>query len=186
MIERWDKKGVPMYCHPMNSIQRVLLGRVLACAVILALLAASFPAQGVKAVAPTSDLELSWVSGARHAKACQTFDVTYRVRNLGPDTAEHVMLGMGLTDQFDMVSLNGVPSGTGAMVPDVTLAPGESVLVSGQVKVTAFVPQESREGLVTAHVWSEVYPGIAIDPNEENNYNFRLVRLISKPAESCL
>jgi hypothetical protein len=132
---------------------------------------------------PVSDLAVSYVSGARHAKACQLFDVTYRVENLGPDVAQHVTLSIGVTDQFDVMSIDGHPLGDSQ--PDLTLAPGESVELTGTVKVTAFVPTESRDGMVSAHAWSEVWPDIAIDLNENNDYYFGSVRLISKGRQGC-
>ncbi len=129
-----------------------------------------------------SDLAIQLVSAPRHAKVCEVFEQTYRIQNLGLDTAENVVVEVGGTDQFDVISVQGV---SGAGSPGVTLPPGESMLVTTVIKVTAFVPGESRDGHVGETVGSDVYPDIAIDPNADNNVLYMTVRLVSKQKISC-
>jgi hypothetical protein len=131
---------------------------------------------------PVSDLRVTRVSGARRARACEVFQEIYRIKNLGPDAAHNVILAIGLTDQFDVLRIQSIP---GRQPPPFTLARGQSMLIRAVIKVTAFVPMESRDGRVSAHVFTDVWPNIAIDPNEANDYYFGSVRLVSRPRTSC-
>ena len=131
---------------------------------------------GAQGTITTSDLAVSIVYIPKHAKACQTFTVTFRVTNLGPDPASQVYAGTGFTDQFDSVDIHRVP---------LYLAVGETVTITESVKVTAFVPGESREGWVSAGATSDAWPDTSIDPNLDNNYPGQNVRLISKPVMTC-
>jgi hypothetical protein len=131
---------------------------------------------------PVSDLMIEWVSGAKRAKACQVFSETFRITNLGPDPATGVIVGAGMTDQFSALDVNGVPDGSPQAL---TLDVGQSMLVTIDFKVVAFVPGESRTGWISASITSDIYPNIAIDPDTSNNDVGRQVRLISKPQMSC-
>ncbi len=131
---------------------------------------------------PVHDLSLTFTSGAAHAKACQTFEETFTIRNDGPDTATNVVLGLNVTDQFDVMSVQGID---GRQSPPLTLAPGQSVTLKAIIKVTAFVPTESRDGWFSAHVFTDVWPAIEIDPNAANDDYSGSVRLISRPRTSC-
>ena len=129
-----------------------------------------------------SDLAIKLVSAPKHAKACEVFEETYRIKNLGPDPAENVIVNVGVGDQFDVISVQGVP---GSQSSGQRLSPGQSQLVTAVVKVVGFVPGESREGSVGARVSSDVYPDITIDPNLNNNELSTTVKLISKPVILC-
>ena len=124
----------------------------------------------------TSDLVIQLVSAPKHAKACETFDVIYTITNLGPDKAVKVNLGIGIPDPFETMQVQGVP---------VSLAAGESVTVTATLKVTAFVPGESRNWWITGSAWSDVYPDISIDPNPDNNQTTGTIKLISKREITC-
>jgi len=125
---------------------------------------------------PISDLAIKLVSAPKHAKACEVFEVTFKVKNLGPDTARNVFVGIGLTDQFDVVSVPPAP---------VSLSAGKSMLVTELIKVTAFVPGESREGTISGTASSDVYPDIMIDPNPDNNVISTTIKFISEPRLTC-
>ncbi len=131
---------------------------------------------------PVHDLSVRFDSGARRSKACQVFDEYLTIRNDGLDTASNVVLQVGVTDQFDVISVDGVD---GSWSSHLTLAPGQSQSMKVTIKTTAFVPGESRDGRFYAHVASEVWPEIEIDPNAANDYYFGSVRLISKGKDTC-
>ncbi len=131
---------------------------------------------------PVHDLSVRFDGGAKHAKACELFEENVTVTNNGPDTASNVVLQVGVTDQFDVMSIQGVD---GRFSDPLQLAAGESVSMQVIIKTTAFVPGESRDGRFWAHAASEVWPQIELDPNEANDYYFGSVRLIAKGAERC-
>jgi hypothetical protein len=125
----------------------------------------------------TSDLEIRLVSAPpKHAKACDAFEATYAITNLGPDNAVNVSVFFNVPDQFEVINVSGVP---------VNLTVGEQATVTAVIKVVAFVPGESREAWVRADVTSDVYPDVSIDPNLDNNEIFKAVKLISKPILTC-
>ncbi len=132
---------------------------------------------------PVSDLSIKLASMPRHAKACQTFDMTYRLTNNGPDTAHNVMLSIGLWDQFDAIAIDGVP--VGQPRSGITLAPGESALMTATIKVTAFVPGGSRQGLISGYVWSDDSSTIPLDPNSANDGVDYMLHLIGRQVMSC-
>jgi hypothetical protein len=132
---------------------------------------------------PVSDLKITLVRAPGKAHACQTFTMVYRVTNHGPDTARGVSLGMNVWDQFDVISINGTRVGTPH--PTFTLKKGQSVLMTVRIKVTGFVPGESRKGLVTAWAWSDRTDTIPIDPNPDNNSRDHFVWMDGRPRESC-
>ena len=127
-------------------------------------------------VTTTSDLVVSLVAIPKHAKACQDFEITFTVTNLGPDPASHINVGVGITDQFDTVGIMGAPDYLGV---------GEIATVKAVIKVTAFVPGESRTGWVAPGAGSDPYPDTSIDPNPDNNYSGTNIKLISKQVISC-
>ncbi len=131
---------------------------------------------------PVSDLSIRVVSAPHTARACEVFKVIYRVRNLGPNRAENVVVGVGGTDQFDVIRVNGV---AGSLSKPRRLAAGQSMLVTATYKVTAFVLGESRDGRIGATVSSDVYPNIAIDPNLNNNVKETRIWLVGKQRMSC-
>jgi hypothetical protein len=129
-----------------------------------------------------SDLAIRLVWAPKYARACQVFRQVYWVRNLGPNTAKNVIVTVGGTDQFDTISVQGVP---GSQSSGRRLGPGKGMFVTAVIKVTAFVPGEVSDGRVGATVSSEVYPQIAIDPNLNNNVRENIVRLIGRQRISC-
>jgi len=147
-------------------------------ALIAVLIVSLAPAQTARAegVTSTSDLVVQLISMPKHAKACQDFEITFSVTNLGPDPASHINVGVGITDQFDTVGMLGAPDYLGV---------GETVTVKAVIKVTAFVPGESRTGWVAPGAVSDPYPDTSIDPNLDNNSSGRTIKLISKQLMSC-
>ncbi len=131
---------------------------------------------------PISDLSVVRKKGADKATACRQFNEFYTVTNNGPDTAERVVLGIGLTDQFDLVSLKSFPGGQSG---PFTLAPGQSMQFKAVIKVTAFVPGESHDGRVSAQVFMDSWPDFTIDPNGSNDSTETIVRLQGQPRTSC-
>jgi hypothetical protein len=131
---------------------------------------------------PISDLSVTRTRGANKATACRQFSEIYTVKNNGPDAAEHVTLTVGGTDQFDTLSVNDIP---GSSAGPFTLAPGQSVQIKAVIKVTAFVPGESREGRIGAQVFMDSWPDFTIDPNAENDRAENIVWLQGMPRTSC-
>lgn len=127
-------------------------------------------------ITTTSNLAVELVSMPKHAKACEVFEVTFKVTNLGPDPATHLYMGVGMTDQFDPVGLRAAPE---------TLAVGETATVTAAIIVSAFVPGESRSGWLSPGIASDPYPDISVDPNPDNNTVSRTIKLISKPVMTC-
>jgi len=126
----------------------------------------------------TSDLAISIVSAPpKHTKACDTFEASYNITNLGPDDAANVNVFINVPDQFQPLNIQGIPT---------NLAVGESATVTVTIKVVAFGFGESRVAWVRATAGSDIYPDVNIDPNLNNNEVFTPVKLISKPAASCL
>ena len=132
---------------------------------------------------PVSDLSIQLARKPKPAKACQTFTVTYRVTNNGPDTAKDVSLGIGLWDAFEAIAINGTPVGTPH--PTFTLTKGQSVLMTATIKVVAFVPGEMRKNLITGIVWSADTSTIPMDPNTANNSVDYMMQLVGRPKSSC-
>ena len=149
-------------------------------AVVLLTLAALLGVTSLPAAAQeesTSDLEISLVSDPpRHAKACDTFEVTYAIGNPGPQDAVNVSVLINVPDPLEVIDVQGVP---------VDLAAGENSTVTAVIKVVAFVPGESRGAWIRAVVSSDVYPDVSLDPNPDNNEVFTALKLISKPVISC-
>ena len=79
------------------------------------------------------------VSAPKHAKACQTFKVTYSITNLGPGAVSNLDLLFNVPDQFSVISVLGSP---------VNLAAGQRTYITAVIKVVAFVPGESRAAWV--------------------------------------
>ncbi len=136
------------------------------------------PTQTARAdvVTSTSDLAIQLVSAPRHAKACEIVTATFIIMNLGPDEATSVYVQTSIPDQFGDVALLGVPD---------SLAVGQTATITAILKVVAFVPGESRSAWIGAHVSSDPYPNISIDPNPANNEVSTPVKMISKPVLTC-
>ena len=105
-----------------------------------------------------SNIRTRLIFAPKHAKACETFVVIFALTNRGPDFASNVEVQFNVPDQFSVIKVLGTP---------VNLAPGKSKLVTAVIKVTAFVPGESRSAWVTLN---EVTVPI---------------KLISKPVLTC-
>jgi hypothetical protein len=131
-------------------------------ATLIAVLAMSIaPAQTARAQVTTSvsDLTISVISIPKHGKACETFEVTYAVTNLGPDPATNVRLGINVPDQLEYPQeVRGEPS---------YLAVGETATITAVIPVL-YVDRD-RKGWVDATVYSAPYPNLSIDPNLQNN-----------------
>ena len=140
-------------------------------AAVIAVLAMSItPAQTARAQVTTSesDLTISVTSIPKHGKACETFEVTYAVTNLGPDPATNVRLGINVPDQLEYPQeIRGEPDYLGV---------GETAIITAVIEVL-YVDRD-RKGWVDASVFSSVSPNISIDPNRENNRISSPFRLI--------
>ena len=124
----------------------------------------------------TSDLAVTIVSIPKHVKACQTFEATFTVTNLGPDPATHLNMIVMLPDPFSLVGLLRAPD---------SLAVGETATFYAAIKVVAFVPGEPRVTWIGIDAVSDRYPDISVDPNLENNGLFSEIKMISKPVLVC-
>ena len=120
-------------CSFIKSIKRSLV----AIAVLLAFLGIAAPPAMAQPL--TYTLATRLVSAPKHAKACQTFNVTYSITNLGPDPVTNLDLQFNVPDQFSVISVIGSP---------INLAVRQSTNVTAVVKVVAFVPGESRAAWV--------------------------------------
>ncbi|HLO28022.1 MAG TPA: hypothetical protein VK249_02735 [Anaerolineales bacterium] len=146
-------------------------------ALVAMLTISSAPVQSAHAVATSkSDLAANILSIPKHVKACQTFEGTFSVTNLGPDPASHLNIMILLPDPFSLVGSLGAPD---------SLAVGETVTFSAVIKAVAFVPGEPRLTWIGVDAVSDPFPDTSTDPNPENNSVFRQIRLISKPVLSC-
>jgi uncharacterized repeat protein (TIGR01451 family) len=136
------------------------------------------PAQTVHArtTSSTSDLAVKVISSPKTAKACQTFKATFSVTNRGPDPATHLYVNTWLPDQLGLVSLDGAPE---------ALAVGQTVTFSARIKVVAFVPGETRQAWVGAYAMSDPYPDVSIDPNSDNDWVSKPLKLTGKPVMVC-
>jgi hypothetical protein len=136
------------------------------------------PAQTARAdaITTTSDLKVRIISMPKEVKACQTFKVTFSVKNLGPDPASHLYIMVRLPDPFELVVLRGAPE---------SLSVGQTVKFSADIKVVAFVPGEPRKTWLGIDAMSDPYPDISIDPNPDNNPVFKNIRMVSKPRQGC-
>ena len=159
-----------------QSIVRSL--RLFTMSVLVAVLMGIAPAQSADAdgLMTISDLKVKVISSPKTAKACQTFKVKFSVKNLGPDPATHLYVATWLPDQLELVSLMGAPE---------SLAVGQTVRFSAVIKVVAFVPGETREAWVGTYAMSDPYPDISIDPNPDNDWVSKPLRLVSEPVEVC-
>jgi uncharacterized repeat protein (TIGR01451 family) len=127
-------------------------------------------------VTTTSDLAVKVISRPQTARACQTFRATFSVTNRGPDPASHLYVTTWLPDQLGLVSLEGAPD---------SLAVGQTVKFSARIKVVAFVPGETRQAWVGVYAMSDPYPNISIDPNSENDWVSKPLKLTGKPVMLC-
>ena len=140
---------------------------------LIAVLAMSIaPAQTARAqvTASVSDLTISVISVPKHGKACETFEVTYAITNLGPDPAANVDIGINVPDQLEFLETQGAPS---------SLAVGETAIITAVIEVL-YVDRD-RKGWVDATVFSSVF---STDPNRENNRLSSPFKLIG-PKKTC-
>ena len=155
-------------------------GVYLACiAALIAILAVSVAPMQIaraQATSSTSDLAVRVLSMPKSAKACQTLQATFSVKNLGPDRASHLYITTWLPDQLDLVNLNGAPE---------SLAVGQTVTFSARIKVVAFVPGETRQAWVGVYAMSDPYPNVSIDPNPDNDRASKPLKLTGKPVMIC-
>jgi Domain of unknown function DUF11 len=142
----------------------------------MALAVSLAPVRTAYADTSTSDLAIELISAPRHAKACQVFEASFKITNLGPDAASGLFVNTSIPDQLGTLSLLGVPS---------TLAAGESVIVTAVVQVVSFGPNDTRSAWVGAGVSADPYPNTSIDPNWENNNTSRSLKLVGKPNPLC-
>ena len=84
----------------------------------------------------SSNLEVLLVSPPpRQVKACETFKVTYGIRNPGPLNAANVSSYINVPDPFEVIHVSEVP---------VSMRPGKYALVTAVIKVVAFGAPENR------------------------------------------
>jgi hypothetical protein len=148
---------------------------------LLATLAIAFaislaPVRAAYADTSTSDIAIEIVSAPRHAKSCETFEVTFRVTNLGPDAATSLFVFASTPDQLGTLDILGVPE---------TLAAGESVIITAVVKVVAFGPNDPRNVWIGGGASSQPYPDTSVDPNPENNNVSQPLKLVGKARGVC-
>ena len=152
----------------VKSLQLLLI------AVLVAVLTISMTLiQTGRAQTTTSDLVVRLVSVPKHAKACEVFKVTFTVTNLGPDPADDIFVSLVISDHFDIVGILEAPE---------SLDVGETATITAFIKVTAFVPGETRTGRLLA---SATPAEFSSDPNPEDNFAGATVRLISRRVMSC-
>ena len=147
---------------------------VLSAALIAVLALSIVPAQTAHAQVTTSvsDLTVSVISIPKHGKACQTFEATYAVTNLGPDPATNVRLATNVPDQMEFLETQGEPS---------YLAVGETAIVTAVIEIL-YVDRD-RKGWVDATVYSSPF-NIGNDPNFQNNDLSSPFKLIG-PKKAC-
>jgi hypothetical protein len=143
---------------------------------IVALTISLAPLQDVRADTSSSDLAIRLVSAPKHVKACQVFQMTFEIANLGPDVATGIIVSETAPDPLGAYDILGVPA---------MLAPGETAIVTATVKVVAFVPDEIRASWVGAHIFSSPYPDTSVDPKPDNDYAIQDLRFIGKPQYGC-
>jgi Domain of unknown function DUF11 len=124
----------------------------------------------------TSDLAIELLAAPKNAKACEVFEATFRISNLGPDDASGIFVNTSVPDQLGTLDLLGVPE---------SLAAGESVIITAVVKVVSFGPNDTRDAWIGAGVSSDPYPNTSVDPNWENNNASRYLKLVGKPNPLC-
>jgi hypothetical protein len=151
-----------------------ILVALAACAIALG---ASAPVAAAQEPGPAADLSLTMsVVGTGHprAKVGQTATFAVVVRNLGPDTADGVTVGMGQGDQFNTVSIacgSGAPHyDSSCTIPQ--LAPNGVFEVRFVAVVCCFPVGESRNAFVSATASSSTP-----DPNPDNNAQQVIVHL---------
>lgn len=152
----------------------MLLIVLLAAALTLSMVPA--PVVYAEGMTTTSDLAVKILSSPKAIRACQTFKARLSVTNLGPDPASHLYVTTWLPDQLELISLTGAPE---------SLAVGQTVKFTAIIKVVAFVPGESREAWVGTYALSDPYPDISIDPNPDNDWISKPLKLKGNPVASC-
>jgi Domain of unknown function DUF11 len=145
-------------------------------ALVMALAVALAPVQAAYADTSTSDLAIELLSAPKNVKACEVFEVTFRITNFGPDDASGIFVNTSVPDQLGTLDIVGVPS---------TLAAGDSVTITAVVKVVSFGPNDTRSAWVGAGVSADPYPNTSIDPNWDNNNASRSLKLVGKPNPLC-
>ena len=143
---------------------------------IMALAIRLAPVRAAHAATSTSDLAIELVSAPKTAKACQVFQASFKITNLGPDEASSLFVNTSTPDQLGTLEILGVPE---------NLAAGESVTITAIVKVVAFGPNDSRSAWVGAGVSSDPYPDTSLDPNWANNNVSGSLKLVGKPKGVC-
>ena len=160
-----------MYKFPKQHFRLFLIATC-----VIALTISLAPLQDVHADTFTSDLAIRLTSAPKHVKACQVFQLTFEIANLGPDIATGIIVSDTAPDPLGAFDIQGVPA---------MLAPGETAIVTATVKVVAFVPGEIRASWVGAHIYSDLYPDTSVDPDPDNNYAIQDLRFIGKPHYGC-
>src|SRR5215212_2447330 len=95
-------------------------------ALVMALAVSLAPVGAAYAATSTSDLAIELLSAPKNVRACQVFEATFRITNLGPDDASGIFVNTSVPDQLGTLDILGVPS---------TLAAGDSVTITAVVKV---------------------------------------------------
>ena len=160
-----------MIAHSAKHNLRLLL--LASC--ILALAVSLMPVRAAYAATSISDLGIGLLSAPRHARACQTFEATFRITNHGPDPATGLFVGISIPDALGWLDLQGAPA---------SLAVGETATVTATIQVVAFVPGTSREAWIGAGISSDPYPNTSTDPDWSNNNAGQSLKLLGKQRQA--
>jgi hypothetical protein len=150
--------------------------RFLIVMVTMLLLSAPSLAPNPAVAIGTADLAISLTAPKSHLKFGETMTFSVSVKNLGPDTATGVSVGIGVSDSYANFGGN-CPDGTVSSFCDLgTLAPGSEVSFPYLVGACCSCCPE-RVGVAVANV---NHDADTIDPIDENNSSRVETKLIGK------
>ncbi len=148
---------------------------LVAICVVLLLLVPSLASNPAMAIG-TSDLSVTLTAPKKHLKFGETMTLSVSVKNLGPDTATGVEVGVGVSDSYANFGAQ-CPDGTGSTICQLgTLTPG-SVITFPYFVGACCTCCPDRVGVAVANV---THDADTIDPIEENNSSRVETKLIGK------